>query len=612
MIDFDAVVVGAGPVGMQIARRLAAKHEVLVVDGDAESPGATEARAQLLHQLAGGADSLTEPPCPEPIRGVTVRAGTHVTRIDRHARQIQTDSGESIGYRWLVLALGATPGHPPIEAASGACIQMAYRHADIRALADSARNGEHVAIVGGGLLAAELAAALPARTRVRVIVRSRLLRNYTGPAMSVRVARQLRWLKIRIEQRRQVVAVDVDRQVQSVRLDDGRCLRADRVVLACGMTPNTAIAAQAGLATDIGICVDAGMRTADPNIVAVGDCAQPPEGPGQGSIAHGIDQAERALATMMRGESGVAPNGPRPREIRLGRLKFMSIGRMADEAKTTGAMLERYTWRRGYALALANDRIMAGSALMPSAAIDRLRQLAGHKAGLGRWQRWQLRLGRIPSSGAPAERIVCDCAGVTRGEIETAAAAYGASLKAAGQATGAGQYCGGCRDDIESVLSGSYPRLAWATLASGLLVTALAAAAGWVPPLAPGASVQTLWFKVHALLTSPLMRELSGYMMLALIALALRTSAPSSPRGRWLHMVYGTLAVVLIPAHALGGVRVGAGLNSVLNALLLACVLVGMAVWIKRSWQRLLFWHSLLTAVLLAAIVLHVIYVYQY
>lgn len=613
MNTFDVVVVGAGPVGMQIARRLAVHHDVLVVDGDAESPGATETRAQLLHQLAVRAKSLTARPRSSPIKGVTVCPGTHVTRIDRHAQRVETDNQGAIGYRWLVLALGAEPTRPPIEVANEACIQMAYRHADIRALADSGGRGERIVIVGGGLLATELAAALPAQARVHIIVRSRLLRSYAEPAMSVRVARQLRRLKIKVESRQQVVAVNADRHGQSVRLSDGRHLRADRVVLACGMTPHTALAAQAGLTTDIGICVDTGMRTADPNIIAVGDCAQPPEGPGQGSIARGIDQTERAISTMTGSKTASAPSGPWPREIRLGRLKFMSVRRISGAADT---LLARYAWRRGYALELANDRIVSGSALMPPAAIDRLRQLVGHNAGLGGWQRWQLRLGRIPSSGAPAEQIVCHCAGVTRGEITTAATTYGASLEAVGHATGAGQYCGGCRDDVKSVLTGHRPRFAWATLAAGLLATTLAALAAWVPPLDAGVSVQTLWFKAYALLTTPILRQITGYTMLAFIALALCVSASSNARrqarNRWLHMVYGTLAVVSIPAHALGGVRVGGGLNSVLNAILVACVLVGAAVWIKRSWRLLLFWHSLLTAVLLAAIALHVIYVYQY
>jgi bacterioferritin-associated ferredoxin len=436
--------------------------------------------------------------------------------------------------------------------------------------------------------------------------------------MSVRIERQLRWLGIKVEARRQLVAVDVnvDTQAQSVRLDDDRRLRADRVVLACGMTPNTTIAAQAGLAADEGVCVDAGMRTADPAIVAVGDCAQPPEGPGQGSIAHGIDQAERAIAAITRAETIAAPSAAWPREIRLGRLKFVSIRRMSDETATAGTPLARYAWRRAYALEFVDDRIVSGTALMPAAAIGRLRQLVERDTGLRWWRRWQLRLGRIPASGAPAEQIICHCAGVTRGQIEKAAEERGASLAAVEQATGAGQYCGGCLDEVESVLAGDRPHFAWAALSAGLLLTALAVAAAWVPPVATGANVQALWFKAHALLTTNVMRQVTGYTMLAFIALALWVTAPSSfpgrARGRWLHVLYGTLAVVLIPVHALGGVRVGGGLNGVLNAILLACVLVGVAVWIKRSWRRLVFWHSLLTVVLLAALVLHIIYVYQY
>jgi rubredoxin-NAD+ reductase len=61
-------------------------------------------------------------------------------------------------------------------------------------------------------------------------------------------------------------------------LDDGATLHADKVLSATGLVPETALARSAGLRCNVGILVDRQLRTSDPHIHALGDCAETPAG----------------------------------------------------------------------------------------------------------------------------------------------------------------------------------------------------------------------------------------------------------------------------------------------------------------------------------------------
>ena len=134
-------------------------------------------------------------------------------------------------------------------------------------------------VLGGGLLGLEAARGLAARG-LAVTVRARRRAPDGAPARPGRRrgARAARWpasasrsqLDGAGDRRR---AADAD-GVDAVDLADGRRSRADLLVVACGVRPETGLAAQAGLAVERGIVVDDRLRTSDPRISAIGDCAE--------------------------------------------------------------------------------------------------------------------------------------------------------------------------------------------------------------------------------------------------------------------------------------------------------------------------------------------------
>lgn len=87
-------------------------------------------------------------------------------------------------------------------------------------------------------------------------------------------------------------------------LADGYRLDAELVVLACGVRPRTGLARAAGLEVRGGIVVDDGLRTSDPRIHAIGDCAEH-DGRVYGLAGAALEQAD-ALAAALTGTGGPA------------------------------------------------------------------------------------------------------------------------------------------------------------------------------------------------------------------------------------------------------------------------------------------------------------------
>ena len=89
-----------------------------------------------------------------------------------------------------------------------------------------------------------------------------------------------------------------------VRCGDGSTVPADLVVVGIGIIANDDLAKAAGLTCDRGIVVDAHLRTADPDICAIGDCAAFPHPMAQGlvrleSVQNAIDQGKTVADAIM-------------------------------------------------------------------------------------------------------------------------------------------------------------------------------------------------------------------------------------------------------------------------------------------------------------------------
>jgi assimilatory nitrate reductase electron transfer subunit len=312
--DARVVVIGAGIAGVALARRLGELGVPALVVGEEQHRPYN--RVLLAEVLAGRY-------APEVIAlpgTATAPVRARVTGIDRAARRVRCADGTEIGYGTLVLATGSNPVLPPLRGLFGADHRLpegvhAFRTMDdCLGLARAVRPGARAVVVGGGLLGVSAARALAARGAQVVLAQQseRLMERQLDPVSSGLVRRHLTGLGVEVhtETRVRDVRCDASGAVRSVDLADGYRLDTDLVVLACGVRPRTGLAEEAGLDVRTGVLVDDALRTSDPYIRAIGDCAEH-DGTVYGLAAPALEQAA-ALATLLAdGDAAVRYTGTR-------------------------------------------------------------------------------------------------------------------------------------------------------------------------------------------------------------------------------------------------------------------------------------------------------------
>lgn len=305
------VVIGAGLAGVRLARRLGDLGTPALLVGDEEH--APYNRVLLAEVLAGryAPEVIALPPPAGLLR-------TRVTGIDRAARTVACADGTSFAYGTLVLATGSNPVLPPLRGLFTPDHRLpegvhAFRTLDdCLGLAGAVRPGVRAVVIGGGLLGVSAARALAVRGAQVVLAQQaeRLMERQLDPDASRLVLRHLTGLGVEVHTECRVRDVRcVAGAVRSVELADGYALDADLVVLACGVRPRTGLAEEAGLAVRKGVLVDDELRTSDPHIHAIGDCAQH-DGTVYGLAAPALEQAD-ALAALLAGDTGARYTGTR-------------------------------------------------------------------------------------------------------------------------------------------------------------------------------------------------------------------------------------------------------------------------------------------------------------
>ena len=210
-----------------------------------------------------------------------MRIGREAFGIDRAAKALLTDGGP-VPYDSLVLATGANPVRPRIagEAAHRALSVNQLDHYDRfrRELPEGAR----VLIMGSGLVGTEFANDLVTSGYKAVVVDmlGLPLAQLVPPAVGEKVRDALAAQGVEWHLGRKVEAIDYKHPAPGylATLDDDTVVEADIVLSAVGLRPNTALAEEAGLDIELGIKVNEYGQTSDPDIYAIGDCAQYPRG----------------------------------------------------------------------------------------------------------------------------------------------------------------------------------------------------------------------------------------------------------------------------------------------------------------------------------------------
>jgi NADPH-dependent 2,4-dienoyl-CoA reductase/sulfur reductase-like enzyme len=202
------------------------------------------------------------------------------TLIDRENKVCRTEGGNEIHYEKLVFATGSTPRVP--KWLKGAELKQVFTVPKAKTYLDEMltclKGSQRIVVVGAGFIGVELADQLGRLGKDVTLVE--LLPHVLGLAfdepIAVEAARLLTTAGVSIKTGTGVKELCGNGRVDVVLLDNGETVPADAVILAMGYQPNCQLARESGLEINrLGsVVVDEYMRTSDPDIFAVGDCAQ--------------------------------------------------------------------------------------------------------------------------------------------------------------------------------------------------------------------------------------------------------------------------------------------------------------------------------------------------
>jgi rubredoxin-NAD+ reductase len=275
----DIVVVGSGLAGYGLLREIRKRDVDVPVTVITADDGSSYTKPNLSNALAQGrtAAQLASQTAAQVAEAqhARVMTFTRVMAIDPAGRIVTTDKGE-LAYGRLVLALGADPIPHGLTGSGAEAVLQVNDLADYARFQAALEGKRHVAILGGGLIGCEFANDLAGTGHEVTVVHmgewplERLVPEAVGRGMAEDLERRgVAWRFGR-------TAKEVEQTPSGMRLslDDGSHLEADLVLSAIGLRSRTSLAKAAGLEVGRGIRVDREMRTSQPHIYAVGDCAE--------------------------------------------------------------------------------------------------------------------------------------------------------------------------------------------------------------------------------------------------------------------------------------------------------------------------------------------------
>jgi 3-phenylpropionate/trans-cinnamate dioxygenase ferredoxin reductase subunit len=314
MVAHKVVIVGGGQAGYQVAASLRGKkfdgpivilgeEPVLPYQRPPLSKGYVKGEAKESTLLLRAADFYTT-------NAIEMRTDCCVTLVDRAAREVVLATGERVAYDSLVLATGGRVRKLPVPGAELAGVAYVRTLADAKSLKPQIEAATNVVVVGGGFIGLECASVASVLGCKVVVLEAmdRLMARVVSPVLSdyYRDLHRSRGVDVRLGELVTEI-LGTGGTVTGVRCGDGSTVPADLVVVGIGIIANDDLAKEAGLVCDRGIVVDALLRTADPDIYAIGDCAAFPHpmAPTQlvrlESVQNAIDQGKTVADAIMGG-----------------------------------------------------------------------------------------------------------------------------------------------------------------------------------------------------------------------------------------------------------------------------------------------------------------------
>ncbi|MEM8754221.1 MAG: nitrite reductase large subunit NirB, partial [Pseudomonadota bacterium] len=396
-------------------------------------------------------------------RCVDCRFGEPVAAIDR-ARKVVVSAGGETPYDKLILATGSQPFIIPVPGKDLEGV-VTYRDLDdVNAmLASAATSGRRAVVIGGGLLGLEAAAGLKTQgMEVTVLhLMPHLMERQLDAAAGYLLKKDLESRGIEVICKANTHEIIGDGHVSAVRLDDGREIAADLVVMAVGIRPETTLAKAAGLATGRGVHVDDAMTTSDEDVIAVGECVE------HRNVCYGLVaplyEMAKVAAKTLTGDEAAYEGSVTSTKLKVTGVDLFSAGDFAD-----GPDREEIVYRDAVGgiykrLVIEENRIVGAVMYGDTADGSWFFGLLKDWTDI-REMRETLIFGPAFAGGSPVDPMaavaalpdeaeICGCNGVCKGTIVAAIEGGAGTLDAVRATTKASSSCGTCTGLVEQVMA---------------------------------------------------------------------------------------------------------------------------------------------------------------
>ncbi|WP_375570991.1 nitrite reductase large subunit NirB [Ahrensia marina] len=263
--------------------------------------------------------------------GVTLYKGHKITQIDRRSKTVTSHVGEVAEYDKLVIATGSSPFIIPVPGHDFQGV-LTYRDLDdVDAMLLAAQSGARTVVIGGGLLGLEAAAGLKARGMDVTVLHlmPTLMERQLDSSAGFLLQQELESRGIAVITEANTKQILGDGKVEGVELEDGTIISCELVVMAAGIRPSARLAKEAGLEVGRGIIVDDLMRTSDPDIYSLGECAE------VGGMCYGLVAPLYEMARVAAGHLAGEPtrtfkHSETPTKLKVTGINLYSVGDFAE------------------------------------------------------------------------------------------------------------------------------------------------------------------------------------------------------------------------------------------------------------------------------------------
>ncbi len=287
--DVDFLLIGGGMASSHCAaelRRRGAEGSILLAGREPEPP--YERPPLSKEYLRGDQGSSREeayvnPPSWYEENGVELLTGRNVMSLDPEARTAKLQGGEEVGFGKALIGTGAIVNILRVEGAENEGIHYLRAFGNSDAIRADAEAAEHVVLIGGSYIGAEVAASLTAigvKCTIVMLEDVALSRTFGEDAG--------RWFHERLESHgvtihggEELEAFEGDGRVRAVVTKSGLAIECDTVIVGAGVKADAMLAQRAGLEVDDGIVCDSKLQTSVAGIYAAGDCCS------YDSVVHG-------------------------------------------------------------------------------------------------------------------------------------------------------------------------------------------------------------------------------------------------------------------------------------------------------------------------------------